>query len=85
MHRNRRFDEYNAEAQAKGKKGSGKAIGRSTMDDGLSKIVDFGGKLMIGGENLRFWQTMGALGCFRKLLGRLWGTKWPLESTILAP
>ena len=28
---------------------------------------------------------MGALGCFRKLLGRLWGTKWPLESTILAP
>ena len=27
---------------------------------------------------------MGALGCFRKLLGRLWATKWPLESAIWA-
>ena len=62
MHRNRRFDECNAEAQAKGKKGSGKAIGRSTMDDGLLKIFDFEGKLMIGRWKFEILADNGCLG-----------------------
>ena len=73
MHRHHRLDECNAEAEAKGKKGSGKAIGRSTMDDGLLKIIDFEGKLMIRGWKFEILADNGCLGMLLEALGAAMG------------